>query len=327
MENAKFQALLLSSFLLLGLLSGCSQGDVRFLNDDESIKPIPYANDLDPQKVALGGKLFNDPILSGDGFVSCAFCHPLDRFGMDGLELSLGVDNGPTEMNTPTVFNARFNIAQFWDGRVETLEDQIDGPLTHPNEMGSNWADVIERLNNDQTYAQLFNSVFGHPATVATVKDAIATFERALVTPDSPFDRYLKGDTEALTQQQLAGYDLFKSHGCAECHFGIGVGGAVFAKPGDYFDGRAGEGVSKSDLGRFNVTGNEADRFVFKVPSLRNVAETAPYFHDGSVANLEEAVSKMMYYQSGRKGGEEDVSKIVDFLKTLTGPLPAVLEQ
>lgn len=302
--------------LLTGVLSWAQTITPGFANDP--IQPIPPAAGLNPEKVALGRLLFNDPDLSGDGVVSCAFCHPLDRYGQDGLESSLGVENSPTERNTPSVFNAVFNVAQFWDGRAATLEAQIDGPLTNPSEMNSSWKGVVETLQRDDTYTDLFDKLYGE-ISERTVKDAIATFERALVTPDSAFDKYLKGEKGALTSRQIEGYSLFRSRGCMDCHFGVGIGGGLYAK--------ASVVSSRSDQGRFAVTGKEADRFVFKVPSLRNVAMTAPYFHDGSVPTLEEAVARMVSFQTGGESLPAEVAKMTDFLTTLTGPPPLALEE
>ena len=226
------------------------------------------------------------------------------------------------KLNSPTVFNSVFNVKQFWDGRADSLEDQIDGPLENENEMGLDWATVIAKLSNDASYVSQFNSTYSEGLRPESVKDAIATFERSLITPNARFDLFLRGDEGALTSREKEGYALFVDLGCSVCHQGINVGGTLFQKMGkvsDYFEGRE---VTKEDLGRYNVTGNERDRFVFKVPGLRNVELTAPYFHDGSSETLDDAIRVMARVQLGYDLDSEEVTLLVDFLKTLNGDLP-----
>jgi cytochrome c peroxidase len=227
---------------------------------------------------------------------------------------------GLTKVNAPTVYNSRFNFRQFWDGRAETLEDQIDGPLLSELEMNIDWEHLLSRLSGDETYRNAFAEIYPDGITRGNVRDAIATFERALVTPDSRFDRYLRGDVSILTTQEIAGYELFKDIGCVTCHQGVNVGGNMFqtfGRMGDYFADRG--DVGTSDYGRFNVTGEERDRFKFKVPGLRNVALTAPYFHDAQATTLEEAVEIMARYQLGHDLKEQETAQLVAFLGTLTG--------
>ncbi|MCR9141636.1 MAG: cytochrome-c peroxidase [bacterium] len=309
----------------------------------EPIRPIPRQMDLDPQKVALGDRLFHDPQLSRNGEISCASCHDLQMGGTDRLPRSLGIDGQEGTINSPTVFNADFNFRQFWDGRAADLEEQIDGPMNNPLEMGFNWEDLMARLNADQKYMEQFLLVYGEDPTPARVRDAIAEFERSLFTPNARFDRYLRGDANALTPDEKSGYSLFKQYGCIACHQGTNVGGNMYQKfgvLGDYFADRDAQktsqsrhrsssqqggddahraAVAKADLGRFNVTGREEDRHKFKVPSLRNVELTPPYFHDGSAKTLQEAVRIMGRYQLGVTLPPRDVDQIVLFLKTLTG--------
>lgn len=288
----------------------------------EPVQPLPRELDLDPQKVALGAQLFHDPRLSGDGSVSCASCHPLDRGGADGLKRSVGIGEQLGDVNAPSVFNSGFAFRLFWDGRAASLEEQIDGPLKSPAEMGSSWELALERISADAGYSSAFEALYPTGVDEAAVKDAIATFERSLITPDSPLDRHLRGETSALSPEELRGYELFKQYGCIGCHQGMLLGGNMFQRLGtvrDYF-GERGD-VEHADLGRFNVTGDEADRHVFKVPSLRNVAETAPYFHDGSAETLEEAIRVMARYQLGREVSEPQVAEIAAFLGALTGEL------
>jgi len=300
-----------------------NQGDVLPQYRKEPIQPIPLGIHEDPKKVELGRRLFHDTQLSGDNTISCASCHPLERAGVDGLKRSIGVGGAVGNINAPTVFNSRFNFKQFWDGRAESLEEQVDGPVNNPQEMASNWEQVIGRLSEDSGYLPLFKASYGGEITAETIKNAIATFERTLITPNARFDQFLRGDETAMSEFEKQGYLLFKSYGCSVCHQGVAAGGNLFEKMGvmlDYFSDRG--HIKTIDYGRFNVTGNEEDRFSFKVPSLRNVALTAPYFHDGTALTLQSAVSAMAKYQLGRPMSVIDMKKIVAFLKTLTGDFP-----
>lgn len=289
----------------------------------ESISPIPRTLPLDSAKVALGRRLFHDSRLSGDDSVSCASCHSLAKGGADGAARSTGIEGQLGGRNAPSVFNAVFNFAQFWDGRAATLEDQVDGPVNNPKEMGSSWPAVIAKLENDAAYREAFDRLYGGMQP-AHIKNAIAEFERSLITPRSRFDRYLEGDAKALTPAELQGHRLFKSYGCIACHQGVNVGGNLYQRMGIvqvYGEGSAGK--EPADVGRMAITGKPEDRFVFKVPGLRNVALTAPYFHDGSVPTLEQAVLLMGQHQLGVVIPQADVAPIVEFLHTLTGDLEA----
>jgi cytochrome c peroxidase len=287
---------------------------------DEPLQPLPLTIKLDEKKVSLGEKLFNDPQLSRTNAVSCSSCHSLSTGGTDQSDHSTGVEGRRTDFNAPTVFNSDTNFKQFWDGRGETLEDQIDGPIQGFNEMDSNWPEITNKLKLSPEYQAAFAELYPEGIQSATIKDAITVFERSLSTPNSRFDRFLRGTAQSLSDEEKEGYRLFKSYGCASCHQGVGVGGNMFQRfgvMGDYFADRG--NPTKADLGRFNVTGNEADRHLFKVPGLRNIALTAPYFHDGSASSLEEAVSVMAKYQLGRHLSSEELHRIVGFLKTLSG--------
>ena len=286
----------------------------------EPISPLPSLLQLNPRKVALGQKLFDDKRLSRDGTIACASCHDLRAGGDDGRVVSVGLGGALGGINAPTVFNSGLNFAQFWDGRAGTLEDQIDGPIQHPQEMGTTWPAVIARLRIVPDYAKSFGRLYPDGMTVRNIKDAIATFERSLVTPNSRFDRFLNGDGQAITEEEHKGYTYFKSLGCVSCHQGINIGGNMF-QPFGVMLSRQGKNsaVSRLDLGRYNVTGLEEDKFVFKVPSLRNVALTAPYFHDGSAPDLPAAVRVMAEAQLGRRLTDDQVRSIVAFLNTLTG--------
>ncbi|MBX2802664.1 MAG: cytochrome-c peroxidase [Myxococcales bacterium] len=275
--------------------------------------------------VELGALLFHDRRLSADDSLSCASCHEIAAGGDDGKPRSVGIGGQLGGINAPTVLNSALNIAQFWDGRAKTLEEQIDGPLTATNELGSTWPDVLGKLSKDVALVGRFDAVFVDGMTATNVRRAIATFERSLVTVDSPFDRWLRGDEGALPADALRGYELFKEHGCISCHQGRNVGGNMyqtFGVMGDYFADRG--DLTDADLGRFAVTGRPEDKHRFRVPPLRNVALTAPYFHDGSAATLPDAVRVMARYQLGRRVADEDVTYIVAFLRSLTGELPSV---
>lgn len=289
---------------------------------DEPIQPIPLATPQDPVRIELGRLLFNDPRLSGNGTVSCASCHDLAKGGADGRARSQGLNGKATNVNTPTVFNAALNFKQFWDGRADSLEMQIDQVIRNPDEMGSTWADVVRKVIQDARYKQGFASAYGEGVTKANIQNAIATYERTLLTPNARFDRFLRGDRDAISTAERLGYLKFKQYGCVACHQGATVGGNMFQKfgvMGDYLGQRA--DPDGPDLGRFRVTRVESDRHVFKVPSLRNVALTAPYFHDASASTLEEAVDVMFKYQLGRLASREDRQSIVKFLGTLTGDM------
>jgi len=284
---------------------------------------LPQAIALDARKVVLGQRLFHDTRLSRDDSVSCASCHRLDRGGTDQRERSVGVGGGVGTINAPTVFNSGLNFVQFWDGRAPSLEAQIEGPIHHPQEMASDWPQVLAKLNADLAYPEAFAVLYPEGISEVTVKDALATFERSLITPDSRFDQYLGGDVQALTAQEIRGYELFQSYGCSSCHQGQNLGGNMFERMGlmgDYFADR-GRGVTTADQGRFNVTAKVQNLHEFRVPSLRNVALTAPYFHDGYAQTLEQAVSIMAKYQLGRVMPPEDLADVTAFLRSLTGQL------
>ena len=287
------------------------------------LSPLPQIPDQDPRLVSLGRELFHETRLSIDNTRSCASCHQLDSGGDDGRVYSLGVHDKSGSINAPTVYNSSLNVAQFWDGRASSLEVQAEAPITDPSEMGSNWPHVLSILSADTHYASQFLEVFQGPATRGRVLSALASYERTLLTKDSPFDRFLEGDSSALSASARRGYDKFLSLGCASCHQGANVGGNMYQKFGvmaDYFEDRG--HVTKADLGRFNVTGDPKDRFVFKVPSLRNVSLTAPYFHDGSAATLEQAIKVMGRYQLGRSLDAQEVSDLKSFLESLKGAQP-----
>jgi len=313
-------AVLMSLLWLNSVSPVTAQGSQPAAARPEPIKPIPSELKLDAEKVALGKQLFHEPKLSRDNTVSCATCHDLHKGGTDRLIRSVGIGGAEGLVNAPTVFNSGFNFNQFWDGRAHTLTDQIDGPVQADAEMGATWEGIRAKLDRDPEYVAAFKKLYPDGIQPANIKDAIVQFEMSLSTPNSKFDKYLRGDQTALSSDEKEGYRKFKSYGCTSCHQGVGVGGNMFETFGamaDYFSARG--NVTKADFGRFNVTGREEDRFVFKVPSLRNVALTPPYFHDGSAPRLKDAVAVMGTYQLGRKLLPEDIDQIVKFLNTLTG--------
>ncbi|MDJ0707114.1 MAG: cytochrome-c peroxidase [Leptolyngbyaceae cyanobacterium MO_188.B28] len=287
---------------------------------DEPIEPIPITAELNQEKVALGNQLFHEPRLSRDNTISCASCHDLNKGGTDQRAFPIGIDSQEGFLNAPTVLNNSFHFRQFWDGRARSLQDQIEGPIHASHEMDSNWPEIISKLKQSPEYVQAFKQIYADNINSDHIKDAIAIFENSLFTPNSRFDRFLRGDTNALTNNEKEGYRRFKAYGCVSCHQGILLGGNMFQKFGvfgDYFKDRG--NITEADLGRFNVTGQEEDRYAFKVPSLRNIELTAPYFHDGTAETLDEAVKVMIKYQLGREVNQQDIDLIIQFLTTLTG--------
>lgn len=293
---------------------------------NETIRPIPDSVEYDPARAALGELLYHDTRLSADGTVSCATCHGINTGGVDNLKYSEGIGGQLGGVNAPTVFNAVFNFVQFWDGRAATLADQAAGPPLNPVEMGcTSFDEIVARLAEDKDFVKAFNAVYPEGLSQATITDAIAQYEHTLITPNSPFDRYLKGDKEALTAEQVKGFELFKEYNCATCHAGVNMGGLSYELMGqraDYFKDRELQersGLTDGDNGRWAQTGIERDRFRFRTPGLRNVALTYPYYHDGSVKSLEEAVGMMAKYQVGKELSAENIATITAFLHTLTG--------
>lgn len=286
----------------------------------EPIQPIVPASEVDLAQVELGKKLFFDPRLSKSGFISCNSCHNLSMGGSDNLKTSIGHNWQEGPINSPTVLNSSLNVAQFWDGRAADLKAQAGGPIANPGEMAFTHTLAVDVLSSIPQYVTEFKLTFGtDEITIDQVTQAIAEFEKTLVTPNSRFDQWLLGDSNAMSADELAGYELFKSSGCVACHNGPAAGGNSFQKMGlikPYQTENAAEGL-------IGVTGNDADRFKFKVPTLRNVDMTYPYFHDGEAQSLTEAVDVMGQLQLGREFTEEENGLIVEFLKTLTGEQPS----
>lgn len=306
--------------LLVGLITFLNISPVLADNlRNEPIKPIQPFIITEPAKVELGKKLFFDPRLSRSGFISCNSCHNLSMGGSDNLPTSIGHNWQQGPINSPTVLNSSMNLAQFWDGRAADLQEQAAGPIANPMEMAFSHSLAIDVLRSIPQYVAAFNKIYGsNEITLDQVTNAIAAFEETLVTPNSRFDLWLKGNDNALTDTEIAGYQKFKEIGCVACHNGAAVGGSSFQKMG-VMEPYQTENPAE---GRIAVTGKDADRFSFKVPTLRNVELTYPYFHDGAYWKLEDAVDVMARLQLGQKLEKQDIQNITAFLKTLTGDQP-----
>lgn len=305
----------------------------KLMEDARAVfKPIPLnppkldGNVATPEKLALGRMLYFDPRLSASHAISCASCHSIGLGGADNESTSIGHRWQHGGRNSPTVFNAAYNVAQFWDGRAKDLFEQAGGPMVNPVEMASPQTHIGEQLKSLPAYNVYFAKAFpggGDPVTAENVQKAIAVFEATLITPNAPFDKYLRGDNNALNGQQRAGLQLFMDSGCASCHNGVNIGGGMYSKfgvqssPGDKL-------LPPGDMGRFAVTKDEADRYSFKVPTLRNIALTAPYFHTGQVWDLNEAIIIMGKTQLGADLTPDEATKIAAFLGALTGDTPQV---
>jgi len=306
------------------LLLSCSGGGREGVLDPgllNAFAPLPEVMEADhnpvtPAKTALGRRLFHDPRFSQSGAISCATCHPLDQYGMDGETVSDGHEGAKGERNAPTVYNAAGHFVQFWDGRAADVEEQARGPVLNPVEMAmASEADVETVLRSDPSYAPEFRRAFprdADPLTFNNMALAIGAFERTLTTP-SRWDAFLKGDQSALTSGEQAGFAKFTETGCMTCHRGPYVGGQMYSRLGIVKNW-----PDKRDTGRFQVTGHERDRLIFKVPGLRNVSKTAPYFHNGAVETLDEAISLMAGYQLGKQLTDDEVHQIKTWLQTLT---------
>ena len=288
----------------------------------EPVRPIAQRVNVDIRKAILGNFLYHDKRLSKDNTISCASCHGLNTGGVDNKQYSEGVEGKLGGVNAPTVYNAVYNFVQFWDGRAKTLADQAAGPPLNPVEMASESFDqIIAKLQKDKNLVKAFNEIYPDGMTQDNITNAIEEFERTLITPNAPFDKYLRGDDKAISEEALNGYNLFKKYDCATCHVGPNLGGQSYELMGlrkHYFADRGME-LTEEDNGRYKETKQERDRHRFKVPGLRNVALTWPYYHDGTRATLEEAVRDMGIYQSGVTLNDNEIKQIVAFLNTLTG--------
>ncbi|MBM4206457.1 MAG: cytochrome-c peroxidase [Gammaproteobacteria bacterium] len=288
--------------------------------------PAPADNPTTPAKVALGKMLYHDPRLSSTGTVACASCHNVMAGGEDNRPVAMGVNGQTGGRSAPTVWNSAFNKVQFWDGRAESLEAQAAGPVTNPIEMGiKSWDDVVARLEKIEGYKKAFADAFGGNAiSKDTATKAIAAYERTLITPNSPYDRYVTGEKDAMTDQQVRGMNKAVELGCTGCHSGPAFNGpGVFQKFPVTSNGmyQAKYNFSK-DKGLAEVTKKSEDEHMFKVPTLRNIALTAPYFHNGAVKTLDEAVRVMAKLQLNKDLSKEEIADIAAFLNALTGEFP-----
>jgi cytochrome c peroxidase len=325
-----FLLMLLAS---LGVSTLAGAADELMTSAQARFKPIPDkppalpGNPASPAKVELGKMLYFDPRLSASHSISCNDCHNVGLGGVDGEEKSIGHKWQRGGRNAPTVFNAVFNTAQFWDGRAKDLEEQAGGPMQNPIEMASPRDHVSEQLAAIPGYVTAFKSAFPGeptPVTLENAQKAIAVFEATLLTPNAPFDRYLKGDPAALSAAQKQGLQLFMEKACAACHNGINVGGGMYA-PFGILERPGADLLPPADKGRFMVTETVGDQYVFKVPTLRNIALTAPYFHSGRAWDLGQSVGVMAVSQIGAPVNAEEIQKIVAFLESLTGEQPRIV--
>lgn len=285
---------------------------------DNFISPIPLTSEIDEKKANLGRLLFNDTRLSANGEISCASCHNINKGGMDVNNPSVGVSGEPLDRNSLTVWNTRFNFLHMWDGRASSLKQQALMPMRDKREMAITTVQIKKLLTSDAQYKKLFNEFYNGKTAMRNVADALAEFQSSLIAINAPFDRFLRGDKRAITAQQKNGYKLFKSYGCVACHQGTNVGGNMLQKFGVVSSLSE---QHKKDLGRYNVSKLERDKHVFRVPSLRMAMYTAPYFHDGSVNDLKDAVAIMAKYQLGIDLPEQDKLDIVSFIESLAGDI------
>ena len=285
---------------------------------NEPIMPVPLTQNIDRERISLGERLFSDVRLSYNNRYSCATCHPLEHGGMDGLPVARSLARGAQLRNTLTVFNVGLSSTYNWAGITDNLEHHTELVLANPKLMNIGWPELLAKVRRDDAYVAAFKLAYQKGLTRTGVLDAIANFERSLLTPNSRFDRYLRGEPDALNAREKEGYRLFKAYGCVSCHQGVNIGGNLYQKFGVFEDMIPAE-RPPLDLGRFLTTNEPRDRRVFRVPSLRNVALTAPYFHDGHEQVLKRAVETMAKAQLGRKLKEAEISQIVAYLNTLTG--------
>lgn len=303
-----------------------------FLYANEPIQPLPKEIKYDKEKALLGKKLYFDPILSKDNTISCASCHNLELGGVDNLQFSFGIKGQKGNINTPTVLNSIFNFRQMWDGRAKTLAHQVQFPITNPVEMGNNFEILIATLNNDNYYNKIFKKVYKDGITKNNIGDALEEFQKTLITP-SAFDEYLRGNENAISDNQKKGYELFNKKGCVSCHNGINIGGGLYSQFGLTDETIANNLINSTsntkdgynpDLGLYNITKNDFDKFYFKVPTLRNVALTYPYLHNGRIKTLNEAISSIAKAQLGLDLTKEETFLIEEFLKSLNGKVTII---
>ncbi|MGJ8694596.1 MAG: cytochrome-c peroxidase [Thalassotalea sp.] len=327
--NKKYYISLALAIVLATLFSSCfylylddnqvSQDHIEtvyhFEQVEGAIQPIPRTITIDKNWLVLGKALFHSPLLSKDNTISCSSCHMVDFGGDDGFPVSTGVNNAQGIRNSPTVLNASLNFRQFWDGRASTLAEQAAGPIHNPIEMASSWVEIIPKLTKESYFFSTFNKLSPSGITPENIIKAITIYQQSLITPNSAIDRYILGDKDALTAQQINGLKIFTNYGCATCHQGRNIGGNIYQKLGRIDIIPA---VLTQDYGRFEVTKKAADKYVFKVPTLRNIAETAPYFHNGAIDNLSDAVRIMAKTQLARELSNDEVEDLVALLQSFS---------
>ena len=310
----------------IGLLAACclllpsANADRHSARADQPISPIPLSVELPADKIALGERLFNDPKLAGERGLACADCHVLEAGGDDGHRLAEGPGSEKMPLNTPTLFNVAYNGRIGWFGGHSSLRAQASTDLAQRTHHTQPWPTIIDYLQANADYQQGFAMIYSDGISEDNVLDALTTFERSLITPNAPFDRWLRGDDDALEPLALEGYRRFQQLGCISCHQGINIGGNLFQRIGIFGDFFADKTpLTPADQGRYVLTKRERDRHVFRVPSLRNVAVTAPYFHDGRTDSLREAIKLVARYQLNRELTDADLDRLEAFLKSLTG--------
>lgn len=301
-----------------------ASGIVHDIEEQSVISPIPHEIHLDKKQAKIGWLLFKDPNLSSNKRISCESCHSLSTNGAEHKDVSTGV-GGKGSRNSLTVFNIAFNYRFFWDARVNSLQEQIDGPIHNVLEMDSNWEVVTEYVLSSRRYRTLFNEI-GLDITEDAIKTVLVEFMRGLTTPNAPFDQYLLGDHSALSEQQVRGWESFQGEGCIGCHRGTNIGGGMVMQFGVFGDSERGEERSK-DTGRHLFTSKLEDMYLFRVASLRNVDKTAPYFHDGKTQSLEDAIKIMGESQLGKTLTPQTIDDIKSFLISLSGQSPEILEE
>jgi cytochrome c peroxidase len=318
--SAKFYTGFLQLLLACTLSISFTHIEANENNKLEPIYPIPQNIEVNTEKANIGEQLFFDTRLSRDNSIACATCHQLDAGGDDNLAKGISISGESHVFNTPSIFNALYNFRQNWEGSIKTPQEQIDDVVTSQNGFDNQWQNIISLLSTDKQLTTNFRQAYSDGINKTNIIDALVEFEKTLITPNSRFDRYLRNEDNALSRKEIEGYIIFKELGCVSCHQGINIGGNLFQKFGVFYDYMAERGnLSKHDYGRFNTTNRLIDQFVFKVPSLRNVAVTAPYLHDGSAKTLDDAISIMGRTQIGRTLTMDEVLSIKAFLITLTG--------
>lgn len=313
-----------SSFISLPLLTlVCTMNTISVQAENarqEPIFPLPQKIEFNEAKAHLGEVLFFDARLSKNNKIACVSCHQIEAGGDDNVAFGISISANQHIINTPTIFNVQYNFRQNWDGSINTLEEQIDSAVNNHHEFDNKWNQVISKLAADKTLEKDFHEVYRDGITKDNIVEVISEFVKTLTTPNSRFDRYLRNEEGILSKEEIKGYLIFKELGCISCHQGINVGGNLFQKFGVFYNYIAERGnISKPDYGRMNVSNRQMDKFVFKVPSLRNIAVTAPYLHDGSATTLEAAITIMGKTQLGRALSVDEIALIKAFLNTLTG--------